>query len=108
MEGDHYRYVPADRHRNQSNMSNSFVDVNTMAMSLTSQVRAFGDITNAATDGDFTKLITVEASGTESRKDQKTKRFSNLVFDLQCLICGTCAPHQKSQIPIHHAYILYP
>ena len=45
---------------------------------------------------------------TESDKDQKTKRFSNLVFDLQCLICGTCAPHQKSQIPIHHAYILCP
>jgi hypothetical protein len=45
---------------------------------------------------------------TESHKDQKTKRFSNLVFDLQCLICGTCAPHQKSQIPIYHAYILCP
>jgi hypothetical protein len=40
-------------------------------------------------------------STTESDKDQKTKRFSNLVFDLQCLICGTCAPHQKS--PIYYA-----
>jgi hypothetical protein len=35
---------------------------------------------------------------TESRKDQKTKRFSNLVFDLRCLICGTYAPHQKSPV----------
>ena len=34
----------------------------------------------------------------ESRKDQKTKRFSNLVFDLQYLICGTCAPYQKSPV----------
>jgi hypothetical protein len=33
---------------------------------------------------------------TESRKDQKTKRFSNLVFDLRYLICGMCAPYQKS------------
>jgi hypothetical protein len=37
-------------------------------------------------------------TATESRKDQKTKRFSNLVFDLRCLICGTCAPHQKSPV----------
>ena len=35
---------------------------------------------------------------TESHKDQKTKRFSNLVFDLRCLICGTYTPHQKSPV----------
>lgn len=39
------------------------MDVNIMAQNLTSQVRAFGDISNAATNGDFTKSITVEASG---------------------------------------------
>jgi osomolarity two-component system, sensor histidine kinase NIK1 len=38
-------------------------DVNTMASNLTVQVRAFGDISNAAMNGDFTKMITVEASG---------------------------------------------
>jgi len=38
-------------------------DVNTMAQNLTSQVRAFGDISDAAMNGDFTKMITVEASG---------------------------------------------
>ena len=38
-------------------------DVNTMAQNLTSQVRAFGDISNAAMNGDFSKMITVEASG---------------------------------------------
>ncbi|KAJ5240451.1 CheY-like superfamily [Penicillium citrinum] len=38
-------------------------DVNTMADNLTSQVRAFGEVTQAAVSGDFTKLITVSASG---------------------------------------------
>ena len=38
-------------------------DVNIMAQNLTSQVRAFGDISNAAMNGDFSKTITVEASG---------------------------------------------
>jgi osomolarity two-component system sensor histidine kinase NIK1 len=38
-------------------------DVNTMAQNLTSQVRAFGDISNAAMKGNFSKTITVEASG---------------------------------------------
>lgn len=42
-------------------------DVNVMAENLTSQVRAFGEITDAATSGDFSQLITVNASGeTES------------------------------------------
>ena len=39
------------------------MDVNIMAQNLTSQVRAFGDISNAAMNGDFSKMITVEASG---------------------------------------------
>lgn len=38
-------------------------DVNIMAQNLTSQVRAFGDISSAAMNGDFSKMITVEASG---------------------------------------------
>lgn len=38
-------------------------DVNTMAENLTSQVRAFSDITDAAIDGDFSRLIIVNASG---------------------------------------------
>jgi hypothetical protein len=29
-------------------------------------------------------------TATESDKDQKTKRFSNPVFDFRCPICGTC------------------
>jgi osomolarity two-component system sensor histidine kinase NIK1 len=42
-----------------------------MAMNLTAQVRAFGDITNAAINGDFTKLITVEASGEMDKLKRK-------------------------------------
>ncbi|KAG9809821.1 hypothetical protein KCU68_g21157, partial [Aureobasidium melanogenum] len=50
-------------------------DVNTMAQNLTSQVRAFGDITNAAMDGDFTKMITVEASGEMNELKQKINKM---------------------------------
>ena len=38
-------------------------DVNTMAANLTSQVRAFADISAAATDGDFTRLIDIKVEG---------------------------------------------
>src|SRR5690348_12991462 len=51
-----------------------------MAMNLTSQVRAFGDITNAATDGDFTKLITVDASG---EIDELKQKNNQMVFNLR-------------------------
>lgn len=50
-------------------------DVNTMAQNLTSQVRAFGDITNAATVGDFTQMITVEASGEMNELKQKINQM---------------------------------
>ncbi|KAG8629901.1 hypothetical protein KVT40_001520 [Elsinoe batatas] len=59
-------------------------DVNTMAQNLTSQVRAFGDITNAATVGDFTQMITVEASGEMNELKQKiNKMVSNLRESIQ-------------------------
>lgn len=38
-------------------------DINTMASNLTTQVRAFADISAAAMDGDFSRVITVETSG---------------------------------------------
>ena len=38
-------------------------NVNTMATNLTTQVRAFAQISEAATENDFSRLITVEASG---------------------------------------------
>lgn len=38
-------------------------NVNTMALNLTSQVRAFAQISAAATEGDFSSFVTVHASG---------------------------------------------
>ncbi|KAI4216501.1 MAG: hypothetical protein LQ351_000990 [Letrouitia transgressa] len=59
-------------------------DVNTMADNLTSQVRAFGEITDAATDGDFSKLITVTASGEmDDLKRKINKMISNLRDSIQ-------------------------
>ncbi|KAL8879801.1 MAG: hypothetical protein Q9198_002661 [Flavoplaca austrocitrina] len=55
-------------------------DVNTMADNLTSQVRAFGEITDAATDGDFSKLIEVSASG--EMGDLKRK-INKMISDLR-------------------------
>lgn len=46
----------------------------------TAQVRAFGDITNAATDGDFTKLVEVEASG---EMDELKKKINQMVYNLR-------------------------
>ncbi|KAJ6126343.1 CheY-like superfamily [Penicillium sp. IBT 18751x] len=50
-------------------------DVNTMADNLTSQVRAFGEITEAAMSGDFTSLITVSASGEMNDLKQKINKM---------------------------------
>ncbi|KAF2839348.1 two-component histidine kinase [Patellaria atrata CBS 101060] len=53
-------------------------DVNTMASNLTSQVRAFGDITNAAIEGKFAQ-ITIEASG---EMDELKRKINEMVFKL--------------------------
>jgi osomolarity two-component system sensor histidine kinase NIK1 len=46
----------------------------------TTQVRAFGDITNAATDGNFTKLVDVEASG---EMDELKRKINQMVYNLR-------------------------
>lgn len=43
-------------------------------------MRAFGDITNAATDGDFTKLVEVEAAG---EMDELKKKINQMVYNLR-------------------------
>jgi osomolarity two-component system sensor histidine kinase NIK1 len=55
-------------------------DVNTMAQNLTSQVRAFADISNAAMKGDFTKMINVEASG---EMNELKNRINRMVVNLR-------------------------
>jgi HAMP domain-containing protein len=54
-------------------------NVNTMASNLTTQVRAFAQISNAATENDFSRLITVEASGEmDSLKTKINQMVSSL------------------------------
>ncbi|GJN78609.1 histidine kinase osmosensor [Purpureocillium lilacinum] len=55
-------------------------DVNTMASNLTTQVRAFSDITNLATDGDFSKLVDVEASG---EMDELKRKINQMISNLK-------------------------
>jgi osomolarity two-component system, sensor histidine kinase NIK1 len=43
-------------------------------------VRAFSDITNLATDGDFTKLVEVEASG---EMDELKRKINQMVYNLR-------------------------
>ena len=58
--------------------------VNTMAGNLTTQVRGFAQISQAAMDGDFTRFITVEASGEmDSLKTQINQMVSNLRDSIQ-------------------------
>ena len=55
-------------------------DVNTMAENLTSQVRAFSDITDAAIDGDFSRLIIVNASG---EMDELKRKINRMILNLK-------------------------
>ncbi|KAH9946794.1 hypothetical protein B0H21DRAFT_693032 [Amylocystis lapponica] len=54
--------------------------VNTMASNLTTQVRGFAQISAAAMDGDFSRLITVEASG---EMDSLKTQINQMVFNLR-------------------------
>ena len=58
--------------------------MNTMASNLTTQVRGFAQISAAAMDGDFSRFITVEASGEmDSLKTQINQMVSNLRDSIQ-------------------------
>ena len=60
------------------------MSVNTMASNLTTQVRGFAQISAAAMDGDFSRFITVEASGEmDSLKTQINQMVSNLRDSIQ-------------------------
>ena len=54
--------------------------VNVMASNLTSQVRGFAQISAAATDGDFTQFITVEAMG---EMDSLKTQINQMVYNLR-------------------------
>ncbi|KAH3673383.1 hypothetical protein WICPIJ_009835 [Wickerhamomyces pijperi] len=70
-------------------------DVNLMAANLTSQVRAFAQITAAATDGDFTRFITVEASG---EMDTLKTKINQMVFNLRESIKRNTAAREAAEL----------
>lgn len=70
-------------------------NVNTMASNLTSQVRAFAQITAAATDGDFTRFITVEASG---EMDALKTKINQMVLTLRESIQRNTAAREAAEL----------
>ncbi|KAK5097571.1 histidine kinase osmosensor [Lithohypha guttulata] len=70
-------------------------DVNTMAENLTGQVRAFGEITDAATEGDFSKLISVNASG---EMDELKRKINQMVSNLRDSIQRNTAAREAAEL----------
>ncbi len=70
-------------------------NVNAMATNLTSQVRAFAQISAAATDGDFTRFITVEASG---EMDSLKTKINQMVYNLRESIEKNTAARQAAEL----------
>ncbi|KAL6241543.1 histidine kinase osmosensor [Rhinocladiella similis] len=70
-------------------------DVNTMAENLTAQVRAFGEITDAATEGDFSKLISVEASG---EMDELKRKINQMISNLRDSIQRNTAAREAAEL----------
>lgn len=70
-------------------------NVNTMASNLTSQVRAFAQITAAATDGDFTRFITVEALG---EMDALKTKINQMVFNLRESLQRNTAAREAAEL----------
>jgi osomolarity two-component system, sensor histidine kinase NIK1 len=69
-------------------------DVNTMAQNLTSQVRAFSDISNAAMEGKFTQ-INVEASG---EMDELKRKINKMVASLRESIQKNQAAREAAEL----------
>ncbi|OJJ50589.1 hypothetical protein ASPZODRAFT_126482 [Penicilliopsis zonata CBS 506.65] len=70
-------------------------DVNIMAENLTSQVRAFSEITDAATSGDFSKLITVSASG---EMDELKQKINKMISSLRDSIQRNTAAREAAEL----------
>ncbi|KAI9294616.1 hypothetical protein K502DRAFT_342280 [Neoconidiobolus thromboides FSU 785] len=70
-------------------------NVNTMANNLTTQVRAFAQISAAATDGDFTRFITVEASG---EMDSLKTKINQMVYNLRESIQKNTAAREAAEL----------
>ncbi|ORX86645.1 hypothetical protein K493DRAFT_237947 [Basidiobolus meristosporus CBS 931.73] len=70
-------------------------NVNTMAANLTTQVRAFAQISAAATDGDYTRYITVEASG---EMDSLKTKINQMVYNLRESIQRNLAAREAAEL----------
>jgi osomolarity two-component system sensor histidine kinase NIK1 len=70
-------------------------NVNTMASNLTTQVRAFAQISAAATDGDFTRFITVSASG---EMDSLKTKINQMVYNLRESIEKNTVARQQAEM----------
>lgn len=69
-------------------------DVNTMAQNLTVQVRAFGDITNAATQGNF-QSVNVEAAG---EMDELKRKINKMIGNLRESIHRNQSARQAAEL----------
>ena len=69
--------------------------VNTMANNLTTQVRGFAQISAAAMDGDFSRFITVEASG---EMDSLKTQINQMVFNLRDSIQKNTAAREAAEL----------
>ncbi|CAO1624380.1 unnamed protein product [Jaminaea pallidilutea] len=70
-------------------------NVNIMANNLTSQVRAFAQITAAAADGDFSRFVTVEASG---EMDSLKTKINQMVYSLRDSIQKNTAAKEAAEL----------
>lgn len=66
-----------------------------MANNLTTQVRGFAQISAAATDGDFSRFITVEASG---EMDSLKTQINQMVFNLRDSIQKNTAAREAAEL----------
>ncbi|KAG5340861.1 Hybrid signal transduction histidine kinase J [Termitomyces sp. T112] len=71
------------------------LSVNTMASNLTTQVRGFAQISAAAMDGDFTRFITVEASG---EMDSLKTQINQMVYNLRDSIQKNTAAREAAEL----------
>jgi nitrogen fixation/metabolism regulation signal transduction histidine kinase len=66
-----------------------------MALNLTSQVRAFAQISAAATEGDFSSFVTVEASG---EMDSLKTKINQMVFSLRESLQKNTAAREAAEL----------
>jgi len=69
-------------------------DVNNMADSLTAQVRAFGEITDAAVDGNFEKVIRIDASG---EMDEMKTKINRMIVNLRDSVQRNLAAREAAE-----------